>query len=221
MAEWRRRTATVRFRVTVLATVAVALMLTVTCGGGWSSTRGDVLTEGLDEALALEAESLGSRAGEGQTELDRVIDDEGVVQIVSNGAVIASTGNLQGRATIAPTPTRRSEVRTINEVLAGEPPFRVASRQITIDGRPATIHVGAPLDDVNETTASLPPLPLAGRRAGRLRGGGGAGVDARGPHTGTGRGDPHRGRGNRGRRSSPAGPRARVPTTKSVGWHAP
>jgi signal transduction histidine kinase len=141
---------TVRWRVTLLAAVAVAVVLVVT-GAVLVVVQRRVLTDQLDETLAADADRVVASMATGrEPDLDVSADDDAVAQIVtSDGRVIfASTPTIEGTA-IAPTPEGPEPVaRTID----GQ---RIMSRRFAADGRDLVVHVAAPLDDVRESVRAL------------------------------------------------------------------
>ncbi len=140
---------TVRWRVTLLAAVAVALVLVVT-GAVLVVVQRRVLTEQLDETLAADADRAVASMTPGlEPDLDVSADDDGVAQIVTtDGRVIFST-TPPVEGTIAPAPEGRDAV---TRTLDGQ---RVVSRRFAADGQELIVHVAAPLDDVRESVRAL------------------------------------------------------------------
>ena len=141
---------TVRWRVTLLAAVAVAVVLVVT-GAVLVVVQRRVLTDQLDETLAADADRVVASMATGrEPDLDVSADDDAVAQIVtSDGRVIfASTPTIEGTA-IAQTPEGPEPVaRTVD----GQ---RIMSRRFAADGRDLVVHVAAPLDDIRESVRAL------------------------------------------------------------------
>jgi signal transduction histidine kinase len=161
-----RITATVRFRITALATVAVAAVLAATAVGLVAVQR-RALTDSLDESLAGEAQALAARLEDGNgaagagTDGGAVtaptVDDDAVTQVVVDGDVLAASRPGLERQPLAPTPEGTSDSRTVDAVPGGEGAFRVVSQRLDseVAGATAVVHVAAPLDDVNESTSLL------------------------------------------------------------------
>jgi signal transduction histidine kinase len=150
-------TGTVRFRITLAAALAVAVVLGLT--GVWLvAHQRQVLTENLDDTLVIQARSLAAAVEDGQVPatLFPVADDDGVAQIVDAGDVVSATPSVEGRPPLAPAPEgNHPVVRTVDDV-SGEGPFHVASvRGTDAGGDPVVVHVGAPLDDISESTGAL------------------------------------------------------------------
>ncbi len=156
-----RVTSTVRFRITALATVAVAAVLVVTAVGLVVVQR-RALTSSLDETLAAEADAVAARIDEGgdpaAIRLDEpTIDDDAVAQVVVDGAVVATTDSDVSQP-LAATPGGSSGTSTAESVPDADGAFRVASQRVDGGGRgggTTVVHVAAPLDDVDESTGLL------------------------------------------------------------------
>ncbi len=148
MAERRRPTATVRFRVTALAMFVVAVVLTVT-GAAIVVHQRRVMTNALDEAIGVESDALAHDAGSLSSELAPVLDDDGFAQVVEGDRVVAATPNVVGRGPVTVPPSGETRIDTVDGVVEGAPAFRVLSRRVTASGTPVTIHVGASLEDVD------------------------------------------------------------------------
>jgi signal transduction histidine kinase len=153
----RRLAATVRFRITALATLAVFAVLVLT-GIALVVAQRQVLTEKLDESLVLDAAAIEADIATDPSPgaLAPVGDDDGVAQVVdSDGDVIAATTNAAGEPPIAAVPDGDQVVRTVDGLPTDDAPFRVVSRRVEGPDGPLVIHVAAPLDDVRETTSLL------------------------------------------------------------------
>jgi signal transduction histidine kinase len=153
-----RLTGTVRFRITLAAALAVAVVLGLT--GVWLvAHQRRVLTENLDDTLVIQARALAASVEDGPVPatLVPVADDDGIAQVVdSHGQVVSATPSVEGRPPLAPPPEgHASVVRTVEDA-GDESPFHMASvRGTDAGGDPVVVHVGAPLDDIEESTAAL------------------------------------------------------------------
>ncbi len=148
-------TATVRFRITVLATLAVLTVLGIASAGLIVAQR-QTLTQGLDEAASQRVAEIEALvvAGRVPATLTGLGDDDTVAQVVlADGIVVASSANAVGLPPIAePPPSASSEVvRTVNLRSNAESTFRLVSRRVDGPGGPAIIHVAALLDEVDES----------------------------------------------------------------------
>ena len=151
-----------RFRVTALAALAVAAVLAGAAVGLVVAHRA-VLMENLDESLAEVAAALAADAAGGPppATLAPVGDDDAVAQVVANGEVVAATANAAGAPPLAGARGGDAgPTRTVDRVATGEDgPFRLVSR--TVEGPAwapagdAVVHVAAPLDDIEDSTALL------------------------------------------------------------------
>ena len=155
----RLRTATVRFRVTLLATVAVCFVL-VLAGTAIVIAQRRLLTENLDERLQHGASNIATALAGGLTPavLGGFGDDDAFAQVVDGrGNVIAATPGMTGGAELtrlAP-PGRPGDVQEIGGLPGHEGVLRVASRTVKTAGGPVVVQVGGPIDDVVESTEVL------------------------------------------------------------------
>ena len=155
----RFRTATVRFRVTVLATLAVCGVL-ILAGTAIVIAQRRLLTQNLDERLGQGASSIATALGEGRTPsvLGGFADDDGFAQVVdARGNVIATTPGLTSGETllrVAP-PGPPGHVQVIRRLPGHDDTLRVVSRTVDTPSGPAVVQVGAPSDDVVESTQVL------------------------------------------------------------------
>ncbi|MGI9029472.1 MAG: sensor histidine kinase [Ilumatobacteraceae bacterium] len=145
---------TVRLRITVVATVAVAVVLIVAAFALLTAQRRSLI-EQLDESLAADIDQVlraveQSNAGGQPQLLAPVGDDDALAQVVTlDGRVLAATANAAGRPPIAEAPTGET-VSTIDGV---DEPLRLVSRRD--DERRLVVHVAAPLDDIDESIDQL------------------------------------------------------------------
>jgi signal transduction histidine kinase len=142
---------TVRWRVTLIAAFAVALVLVV-AGAVLVVVQRRVLTDQLDETLTADADRVvASIETEGEPDLRMSTDDDAVAQIVTaDGEVIFATATptaTQGPIVSAPEGTGH-----VARTISGE---RVVSRRFESGGRDLVVHVAAPLDDVEESVSAL------------------------------------------------------------------
>ncbi len=154
------RLRTVRFRVTLLATGAVAAVLFASSLGLVVLQRG-ALTRGIDETLRQRADNIQAEIpsrsagsplrGEGDQE------DSFLQLLDAAGAVIAATPNVDGMAPAIRTRNtgRAEEILTVSGLPISRGEFRVLVRRI--DGSPGSpvLLVGKNLDDVHESVRIL------------------------------------------------------------------
>jgi signal transduction histidine kinase len=150
--------ATVRFRITALAALAVGAVLVAT-GVALVVTQRRLLTENLDETLEQGASALADDVTAGTplpATLAPVGDDDAVAQVVVGGEVVASTRNLVGEPRLAEPAEDATVVRTVDGLPTDEDEeFRLVSRQAVGPDGPADIYVAAPLDDIEESVGLL------------------------------------------------------------------
>jgi signal transduction histidine kinase len=141
---------TVRWRVTLIATFAVALVLVV-AGAVLVVVQRRVLTDQLDEALAADAARVIAPMEAGaEPDLRVSTDDEAVAQIVTaDGEVLFVSTPAIASELIATPP---AEATAVTRTISGQ---RVVSQQFQSGGRDLVVHVAAPLDDVDESVGAL------------------------------------------------------------------
>jgi signal transduction histidine kinase len=153
-------TATVRFRITAVAALAVAVVLAGT-GVALVVTQRRVLTENLDETLGSRADAIAAELAAGgrpdRAPLADVADDDGIAQVVGpGGEVVAASRAAAGDRPVAEAPARDRAVRTVARVTSdADGPYRVVSVRVTAPGGPFVVHVAAPTDDIRDSTALL------------------------------------------------------------------
>lgn len=140
-----------RRRVTLVAT---AVVLVVLATSAWAVTVAQhrVLVDNLDEALEQAAEDLlAAPQGDEGSALIGFGDDDAAYQQVVDGEVVASSPNLDGAAPIAPAPLDGDTSTVVHDLPFDEGDFLVRSEA----AGGVVVHVAAPLDDIQESTASL------------------------------------------------------------------
>lgn len=155
----------VRFRITLVATAAVALVLLL-AGLGLVVTQRRSLTRSLAETLAQDADSIVADADRGEVPemLDPAGDDDSVAQVMvgSTGDVVAATANVAGRSAVIVSPSPGSSTRPLDSVLEEGDHFLFVTRTVPTTNAALVVVVGAPLDDVADSTRSLARSLLLG-----------------------------------------------------------
>ena len=151
----RGSTATVRFRITALATLAVLAVLGIASVGLVVAQR-QTLTQGLDEGLSQHVDTIESLmvAGRLPDILTGLGDDDTVAQVVlADGTVVSTSANMSGLPAIAgaPPPGSAELIRTVHLRRDRESGFRLVSRRVDGPGGKAVIHMAAILDEVDES----------------------------------------------------------------------
>jgi hypothetical protein len=154
----RRLRGTIRFRITALAVVAVALVLAVTAGALVTVQRRQ-LTANLDSSLVQRADDLAALVA-GDSDLSEFGGGghEGFAQLVTpDGRVLAASPNLAGASPIplGLDPDQNQTIRTVEGLPLDDDAFRVISREVVTSAGPAILHVGASFDEVGESTGIL------------------------------------------------------------------
>ena len=150
---------TVRFRITILASVVVALVIGAV-GVALLVVQQRQLHDTLDESLQRRAAELlaGDAAVEGAVAvLPSAAGDEVVVQVVSaNGRVIAGTENAVAIGPIAAPPSGTGDAfRTVSRLPIGDDGYRILSRPAVIDGADVVVHIAESTDDVQDLLGRL------------------------------------------------------------------
>ena len=155
----------VRFRITLVATLAVAVVLLV-AGFGLLAAQRRSLTRSLEETLGHEADSIVADADRGDVPevLDLAGDDDAAGQVVvgSTGAVVAASANLAGRPAVVDDLPLGSSTQRADSVLEDGDHFLFLTRTVPSTNAPLVVIVGAPLDDVTDSTRALARSLLLG-----------------------------------------------------------
>ncbi|MGH2830839.1 MAG: sensor histidine kinase [Actinomycetota bacterium] len=148
---------TVRFRITAIAALAVAVVLGVTATA-LVLAQSRQLTANLDRTLRQTADDLETLLANASDPPGALADrgPEGFVQIVVAGRVVAATPNLRGRDPLDRIlRTSDGAIVTTADLPHDDDTFRVLTRVIrTPDGR-AMLYVGASHDEVTDGVAAL------------------------------------------------------------------
>jgi signal transduction histidine kinase len=157
-ARLRRLFASMRFRVTALAALAVLAVL-VSAGVGLVIAQRRILTQSVDDTLTQRADDIAALVADGLAgSLPGTSDDDTIAQVVSDdGEVLAASPIIAGAPALADPPVagRGESLRTVDDVPVDDDPFRVLSRRTDGPGRPLVIHVAGSVDDVAESTGLL------------------------------------------------------------------
>ncbi len=150
-----RSIATVRFRITALATLAVLAVLGLASVGLIVAQR-QTLTQGLQEAVSVRVDEIEAFvvAGRVPAILTDLGDDDTVAQVVlADGTLVATSTNVADLPPIgaAPPSGTRELVSTIQLRPNAESTFRLVSRRVDGPDGPVVIHVAASLDEVDES----------------------------------------------------------------------
>lgn len=155
-----RRPGTVRSKLTLLATVLVAVMLAASAAA-LVITQEQVLVQGIDESLVQRADNIQGAVLEGSfgSRLPNDGDPEDTfLQVLGpDGDVLAASDNAAGLPAAVPSRTgwEREVVTTVTGVALSSGEFRVLLRPLS--GADETIHlvVAKNLDDVHESVDVL------------------------------------------------------------------
>lgn len=148
-------TATVRFRITAIATLVVLAVLGLASVGLIVAQR-ETLSLGLQEGVREHVDAITAQVAAGRlpTTLTGLGDDDTVAQVVRlDGTRIASSANAVDLPLIAqpPPPGAPDVINTIHLRSDSESTFRLVSRRVDGPDGPLAIHVAAILDEVDES----------------------------------------------------------------------
>ena len=145
----------IRFRITALASVAVAIVLTAG-GVALLLPQRNSLINGLDEGLTRRADDIVALVAAGNVPEDLAAGpDENFAQLVGpDGEVLVSTPSLTGDPALPfdPPPGSGDAFSTIAVAQVDDDLFRVLTRSVPVVG---ILHVGTTYDVVAESAATL------------------------------------------------------------------
>ncbi|GIG20244.1 two-component sensor histidine kinase [Cellulomonas chitinilytica] len=154
LPDLRRRSATLRFRVTALATVAVLVLLTAASVALVLAQRA-ILTDNLDEALGQRADAVAGALEAGTPGAADAAGSEDVLVVVVGGdgrVVSRSPAAVGERGWTLPS----APVGAVTTVTLPGGQGRMVVRSVgTATGGTLTVRVAGSLDDVRESTAAL------------------------------------------------------------------
>lgn len=156
----RVRTATLRSRLTLLATALVALVL-LASAFGLVAAQQRLLIRGVDEALVQRADNV--QAAVARDPAGTVLPGEGdredsFLQLLdANGTVIASSANVAALPPVAPilAAPASSSFRTVSHLPLSPSDYRIYNRRISSGSGAKILLVGKNVDDVNESVSIL------------------------------------------------------------------
>lgn len=149
------QTRSIRFRITALASVAVALVL-IAGGAALVLLQRNALIDGLDENLTRRADDIAALIQDGEPPGGLAEGgDENFAQLVGHdGEVLVSTPSLEGDPALPsrPPPDSGDAFSTIEVPQVDDDLFRVLTRSVPDVG---ILHVGTTYDVVGESAATL------------------------------------------------------------------
>lgn len=147
-----------RFRLTALATVVVALVLTITAVALSTVQRRQLLAD-LDAALEQRADLIAEdfAAAVASTPLNTNDEDRLIQLVADDGTILAATSNLAGAAALPDSlsDSRTQAIETRSDLPLEDDSYRVLSRRIDTAAGPAVLHVAENSDDLDDTVRNL------------------------------------------------------------------
>lgn len=154
-----RRFRTLRWKLTLLATAVVALVLTASAVG-LAVVQQRLLTHGIDESLVQRADNIEADLSQGVLggRLPAEGDPEDLFMqlLAPNGDVVRASPNATGLSPVSGPlrPAPRQVLRSVSGV-RGTDDFRILMRSIESESGTNTLVVAKNLDDVNESVRIL------------------------------------------------------------------
>lgn len=150
---------TIRFRITAIAAVAVAVVLSIVGVVMVILVRRELYVN-LDNSLAQRADTYEASSPSEVGDLPvfgNTNDEDLAAQLVgADGGVIASTPNLDGIGALAESPPADGDVvRTVDVPQLDNDPFRVLSRTVGTGASGRTLHVAQNSDDLVDIVRGL------------------------------------------------------------------
>jgi signal transduction histidine kinase len=153
----RQVTGTVRFRVTALAVVAVAVVLLAT-GMGLVTAQRRLLTDNVEELIRQRADDLAALVSSGQLPATLTHTEGTLEQVVTpDGKVLAASPNLGATPPLGPPPPGdgTETVGTVEHLPSDAARFLLLTRRVQGRQGPVVLHVASALDDVEESANVL------------------------------------------------------------------
>ena len=153
----RQVTGTVRFRVTALAVVAVAVVLLAT-GMGLVTAQRRLLTDNVEELIRQHADDLATLVASGHVPATLTHTEGTLEQIVTpDGKVLAASPNLGAAPPLGPSPPgdQTEILRTVEHLPTDAAQFRLLTRRVQGRNRTVVLYVASSLDDVEESARIL------------------------------------------------------------------
>ena len=147
---------TVRFRVTVLATVIVMVVL-IGVGYGLVTNQRRVLTDTLDESMVSRIDELEVTIATGELPpLTNLGEDDTVAQIVTSaGDVLASSPLIDGLAPLGDPIAAGQTVGDAERIPGVDGDIRLVTRVVGTPDGPVVVYLAAPTDDIDESVTAL------------------------------------------------------------------
>ena len=162
----RRRLATVRVRITLVAVLVVGLAL-LAGGALLLATYRASLKNDVETAARLRSRDIADALTSGgltPTVADSGGDDSLVQVVDDRGVIVAASPNVEGKPAIGHLRPRRDEylTKTVGRLPVGDSPFRIVARGVSVRGTDYTVYVARSLEGIDDTTANLARLLLIG-----------------------------------------------------------
>lgn len=160
---WRRtavdltRFRSVRFRITLVAVIVLAVVLSATGALLLAVQRNQQLAN-LDTSLSRRADDVAGLIddpGDSPRVLASQAGDDAVVQVVDGGRIVAGTPNAVSLAPIATPPVGRESIATVSTLPVEDDRYRLLSRRISSAEGEVVVHVAENLDDADDVNRAL------------------------------------------------------------------
>ncbi|MEQ8716141.1 MAG: ATP-binding protein [Acidimicrobiales bacterium] len=159
MPSLRARTSTIRFRITVIAGLLVAIVLTASAIGLVVLQR-QQLMHNLDASLEQRSDQLGEilvEGGEPSLVVANSNDEDRAAQVMDPaGTVLAATTNLEGEAPIATLAADEDQrLRTVSDLPLEDDTYRTLSRRVETPSGTLVLNVAENIDDLRDAIRGL------------------------------------------------------------------
>jgi signal transduction histidine kinase len=146
----------IRWRITALATVITAVVLTVAAVVVVIAVRRQLL-DNLDRSLAQRADQVEVTLRlDPAAALANTDQEDRFAQVLDErGSVVFATDNLAGSPAVVDLPSDGREASTHSDIPIDDDAYRVLVRRVDVDGSGGFVVVGQNVDDARDATGSL------------------------------------------------------------------
>jgi signal transduction histidine kinase len=150
-----RRTGSIRFKITVLATLLVVVVLSV-AGIVLQVVQQRTLTENLRGAIEQRADEIGAVLARGEAPIPALGGEDIVVQVVEGQSVTGASASLQGLQLLALATANTGDTwQTVHRLTLGQDRFLLLTRAVPSARAPLTLNVAGSLGDADEARRVL------------------------------------------------------------------
>lgn len=152
------RLRSVRFRITLVAAVVLAVVLTL-AGATLLWVQREQLHDNLDASLSRRADDVSALLAPFDDPghvLASAAGEDALVQVVTlDGQVVAGTENVIDIGPLAPPPAGTERIGTVDSLPVEDDSYRLLSRRIDSEGAELVLHVAENTDDADDVNRAL------------------------------------------------------------------